>query len=87
MTQPKRLDRPLYSLRLSSPVTEASMDTLREPNEELESADRLPRRGQELLSPMSDFVADIGLMPLDIMGKVWLLIGAIVDRKGLGGVS
>jgi hypothetical protein len=71
------------------------MDTLREPNEELESADRLPRRGQELLprrgqellSPMSDFVADIGLMPLDIMGKVWLLIGAIVDRKGLGGVS
>src|SRR5580692_8670527 len=86
MTQPKRLDRPLNSLRLPSPVSEASLDALREPSEELESADR-PRRRQELLSPITDFVAGIGLMPLDIVGKVWLLIGAIVDRQGLGGGS
>ena len=86
MTQPKRLDRPLNSLRLPSPVSEASLDALREPSEELESADR-PRRRQELLSPITDFVAGIGLMPLDIVGKVWLLIGAIVDRQGLGGIS
>ena len=85
MAQPKCLDRSLNSLRFPPPVAEASMDALREPSEELERADR-PGRRQELLRPITDFVAGIGLMPHDVVGKVWPLVGAIVDRKGFGGV-